>query len=104
MRQILPLMALLLTAGQSLAADATATGRQLLDGNCSRCHAIGAGDQSPHAQAPPFREVVKRYDPDSLQEALVEGPVTGHADMPEFTFTPEETDAIITYLKALEAR
>ena len=43
----------------------------------------------PNDKAPPFRDVVKKYDPDALEEALAEGIVTGHNNMPEFAFEPE---------------
>ena len=90
---------------QSLQADediARALGRSLLEINCSGCHAIGAEGASPHEGAPPFRELHERYDVGDLTEALVEGLVSGHPDMPEFTFTPEEAEAIVGYLRSLE--
>ena len=55
------------------------------------------------AKAPPFRNVVRKYDPSQLQEALAEGIVTGHNDMPEFVFEPDQISAIIAYLKTLKA-
>jgi mono/diheme cytochrome c family protein len=87
------------------AMDATpADGLAILEKNCSRCHAIGATGDSPHPQAPPFREVVKRYPVEDLEESLAEGIVSGHPDMPEFTFKPEEIGAIISYLNDLKAK
>lgn len=77
------------------------TGQALLEINCSGCHAVGAEGASPHDTAPPFRDLQLRYDVGDLTEALVEGLVSGHPDMPEFTFTPEEADAIVTYLRSL---
>ena len=59
---------------------------------------------SPLAKAPPFREVVTRYPPDSLGEALVEGIVTGHNEMPEFVFTADQASEIIAYLDSLVAK
>ncbi len=79
-----------------------AKGRALLEANCARCHAIGAADESKHKEAPPFRVVVTRYPPDNLAEALAEGLVSGHPDMPEFVFEPEEVEAITTYLDSLK--
>ncbi len=84
------------------AADSVSRGRSLLQDNCSRCHAIGAEGQSPHDKAPPFRAVMKIYRASSLSEALGEGLVTGHPDMPEFRFPPEDVGAIIDYLHTLE--
>lgn len=84
------------------AADISAQGRSLLEANCSRCHAIGSNEESKHKDAPPFRVIVKRYPPDNLAEALAEGIVSGHPDMPEFAFEPDEIGAIIAYLGTLK--
>jgi cytochrome c len=45
---------------------------------------------------------MKSYAADSLSEALAEGLVTGHPDMPEFVFPPEDVGAIVSYLQTLE--
>ncbi len=81
-----------------------AKGRAILEANCARCHAIGKEDASKHPEALPFREVVKRYPPDNLAEALAEGINSGHPDMPEFVFQPPEIEAIVTYLGTLMVR
>lgn len=78
-------------------------GRRALETRCSRCHAIGLEGASPHAEAPPFRDVVKRYPPESLEESLAEGITSGHPDMPEFVLAPDEIAAVVTYLHTLEA-
>ena len=78
-------------------------GEVLVTKNCARCHATGANGESPHKQAPPFRAVVKRYPLENLAEALAEGIVSGHADMPEFVFPPDEIDAILAYLGKLKS-
>ncbi len=100
MRIILSLFLLVFTSSLSRADD-IAAGRKLVEANCSRCHAIGKEGGSPLAKAPPFREVVTRYPPDSLGEALVEGIVTGHNEMPEFVFTADQASEIIAYLDSL---
>ena len=84
-------------------SDATkiAKGRAIVEANCARCHAIGMDDTSHHEEAPPFRVVVTRYPPENLAEALAEGIVSGHPDMPEFVFQPPEIDAILAYLSTL---
>ena len=76
-------------------------GRTIIEANCARCHAIGKHDLSQHDKAPPFRVVVTRYAPDNLAEALAEGIVSGHPDMPEFVFQPAEIEAIVAYLNTL---
>ena len=60
--------------GNAKSGDSPAdAGYGLLVQNCARCHSIGTSGNSPLAKAPPFREVVKRYDPSDLEEALAEG-------------------------------
>ena len=77
-------------------------GHEILRINCARCHAIDMTGDSPLAKAPPFREVIKRYDPSNLEEALAEGIVTGHSEMPVFTFEPDQIGAIVSYLSSLK--
>lgn len=98
------LAAFVMSLGSGDKQDETqaARGFDLLTSNCARCHAIGEDDLSPNEKAPPFREVVKKYDPDALEEALAEGIVTGHNDMPEFAFEPADVTAIIAYLDTLK--
>jgi len=77
-------------------------GKALLTSNCSRCHAIGTAGNSPHREAPPFRTLSRRYPIESLAEALGEGLITGHPDMPEFRFEVEDVSAILAYLESIQ--
>jgi cytochrome c len=95
---------LLVIASSLSRADDVAAGKTLVEANCSRCHAVGMEGDSPLAKAPPFREVVTRYPPESLGEALVEGIVTGHNEMPEFVFEADQAAEIIAYLDSLKAK
>jgi mono/diheme cytochrome c family protein len=79
----------------------TTRGAAILDEKCSRCHATGKSDTSRHPDAPPFRVIVTRYPVETLAEALGEGIITGHPDMPLFVFEPEEIDGILAYLSTL---
>lgn len=85
-------------------ANETLDGEAIVKAECSICHAIGATGESPNPKSPPFREIVKRYPPENLIEALGEGIVTGHSEMPEFIFEPEEIMAIVDYLNTLKSR
>ena len=76
-------------------------GRTIAEKNCARCHATGATGESPLQPAPPFRVLPQRYPIENLAEALAEGIVTGHSAMPEFTFKPDEIDALLTYIASL---
>jgi cytochrome c len=79
-----------------------ARGFTLVKQNCGVCHAIGRDDESSHPDAPPFRFVFRTYAASNLQEALAEGLVTGHPDMPEFIFPAQDVQAIVDYLSTLE--
>jgi cytochrome c len=92
----------LLAASQVFAGALPDKGEVLITKNCVRCHAIGATGESTHKEAPPFRQVVTRYPIENLAEALAEGILSGHPDMPEFVFAPGEIDAILSYLEKLK--
>ncbi len=78
-------------------------GQEIAEKLCSRCHAVGRGGRSPHAKAPPFRDLAKRYPVEHLAEALAEGIRTGHPDMPEFKLSPPDIGALLTYLREIGA-
>lgn len=82
--------------------DPVADGQALVTMYCADCHAVGATGDSPFPPAPRFRELHLRYDVEFLSEALVEGIVTAHPDMPQFEFDPQQAAAIVAYLKSLE--
>jgi mono/diheme cytochrome c family protein len=83
-------------------ADDIERGRAFVDSHCARCHATGPTGASPHKDAPAFRTLHRKYPVESLAEALAEGVITGHPDMPVFALAPEEIGEIIAYLKSLE--
>lgn len=83
------------------ANDQIVRGAGIVQEHCSRCHAVGPADESTHKDAPPFRFVVQKYPPETLAEALAEGIMVRHPDMPVFVFKPEEIEAIIAYLATL---
>jgi cytochrome c len=76
-------------------------GNDLLRQRCASCHAIGLTDRSRHPSAPEFRVIVGRYKPEMLAEALAEGILTGHPDMPVTSFEPHEIASILQYLEQL---
>ena len=90
-------------AGTAGAQDARlARGQKIIESQCARCHATGRSDASPLPKAPAFRTLSKRYPLHFLAEALAEGIVTGHNDMPAFRFSPDEIDAILAYLGSIQ--
>lgn len=76
-------------------------GRILVERECARCHAVSREGQSRHKLAPPFRDLQSRYPVEHLAEALAEGIVVGHKDMPEFLFEPDDIDSILAYISSL---
>jgi mono/diheme cytochrome c family protein len=109
-RMIFRFMVVRLFAAAALAAVAVPPsyaqtdkqGITLLTRDCSRCHAVGLSGASPRADAPPFRTLGTRYPIESLEEALGEGIMSGHPDMPEFRYDADEVGAIIDYLNAIQ--
>ena len=86
----------------AVAADDPQHGDALLREKCASCHAVGRSGESPHKFAPAFRTLGQRYPIDSLEEALGEGIVSGHPDMPEFQFSADDVADIIAYLKSIQ--
>lgn len=72
--------------------------------NCSGCHAIGRVGTSPNRRAPPFRTLGARYPLADLTEALTEGIISGHNEMPQFQFSGPQAQAIVAYLQSIQSR
>jgi cytochrome c len=89
------------TAPIAAEASSLERGRALAAQNCARCHATGSTGDSPVSAAPPFRVLPQRYPVENLAEALAEGIVTGHPEMPEFKFAPADIDALLGYIDSL---
>jgi cytochrome c len=77
-------------------------GETIVTRDCARCHATMRTGESAHPEAPAFRTLGKRYPIESLEEALGEGIISGHPDMPEFVFESADVGAIIAYLKSIQ--
>jgi mono/diheme cytochrome c family protein len=92
----------LLAAVAPAAAQDVKRGETLLTRDCGRCHAVGRTGDSPRKDAPVFSSLGKRYPIESLEEALGEGIMSGHPDMPEFKFDADDVGAIIAYLKSIQ--
>jgi len=103
MKASLILVAVLLPAASALAAPVK-RGETLLTRDCARCHAVGRTGDSPRKDAPAFRTLGQRYAIEALEEALAEGLMSGHPDMPEFSFDADDVGAIIAYLQSIQTR
>jgi len=77
-------------------------GLVLVQTHCSECHAIDRVGPSPLSNAPPLRDLHKRYPVEHLEEAFAEGILTGHPTMPQFQFEPDQISDLIAFLRSLE--
>ena len=102
MASLAGITALWCTTAAWASADPDA-GREFAAAVCGQCHATEPGTQSRLAEAPPFLEIVVKWPPDSLVEALAEGIVVSHSEprMPEFQLPPERIDDLISYMESL---
>jgi mono/diheme cytochrome c family protein len=89
--------------GPDTTAQAATRGQQLAARTCAGCHAVGPVGASPMAEATPFREVVRLYPLDRLEEAFAQGLVTSHPAMPAFVFRASEIDDLVAYLEPVKA-
>ena len=102
LRYALCCLALLsLRASGACAADASNSGKTILEKNCGLCHSLAAEGASPLPQAPPLREVYLKYPIDQLDEGFAEGMGSKHRDMPQIQFSPEQVAAILSYLGSI---
>jgi mono/diheme cytochrome c family protein len=91
-------------AAQSPLSEEAMAGHDIAERICSRCHAIGPEGASPHKDAPPFRIIAAKGNVQNLEEALAEGIVVGHPDMPQFQFSARDVGAIVAYLRSLSGK
>lgn len=98
----LAILSITTTASWSQMSPAEQRGRTFAQANCSNCHSIDKVSPSPLPIAPPFRDLHSRYPVERLEEALGEGIVTGHQNMPEFRLAPDQIGNFIAFLKTLE--
>jgi mono/diheme cytochrome c family protein len=81
--------------------DSAAKGKSLAEANCAICHAIYETGTSPLSIAPPFRDIATTYDPDELEDAFNDGVATNHPAMPDWQMTPDQANALATYIMTL---
>ncbi len=100
---LLPLSAVVPAAAADPLVD---EGQAIVKSHCSRCHAIGPTGESPDPESPPFRMLSKKYPVQNFKEALAEGIIVGHEDqgMPPFAFSPSQVEAVIAYLRSVQAK
>ena len=95
-------LALVFATPPAQARDSVRHGRALVKEFCGPCHAIGRRGKSPHAGAPPLREIGRNYDLDGIVERLQRGISSSHPDMPEFIFDRADAQAVQAYLRSIQ--
>ena len=79
-------------------------GEDLVSRHCAMCHAIGRSNTSPDSKAPPLRALTQRGLLDSLELSLGKGSLSGHPQMPAFSFQQQDVSAILRYLRSIQDR
>ncbi len=93
-----------MTASSFCAAAKSVTepdGKAILQSQCGRCHSIEKVGKSPLGNAPPLREIYRRYPIVRLEFELSEGVGSRHRAMPQIQFSSEQIDKILKYLKSI---
>jgi cytochrome c len=76
-------------------------GRGLAEANCATCHSLEAEGASPFADAPPFRDVAKRYTESELMDGFMEGLPVRHEAMPDWNMTEDQAIALSLFIMTL---
>lgn len=86
----------------SPASEMLAAGAQIAQAQCGACHNTNRAGPSPLPAAPEFRRISARYRLDVLREELQQGVHVGAAEMPKFSLTLAEIDALSAYLDSIQ--
>ncbi len=81
--------------------DALKRGYAIANDKCAHCHAILHDDIPPHAIVIPFRQLFTRFPIPMLVEARERGVIAGHDEMPMFSLTPSDAQALLAYIDSL---
>ena len=111
---VMSIAVLLLSGSTAVAADPSdaISGRRIADRFCGGCHAVARGP-SPLKDAPPFRDLHKRYRSGGLPQLLSEGmlqpsrmPEEGsprqHPRMPMAVLEDDQVRELTVYLRSLQ--
>jgi cytochrome c len=79
-----------------------AKGRELLERNCGRCHAVAADQQSRKSEAPNLWIVLGAWPSERLDVELAEGVGSHHPEMPQIQFSDDDITSIYYYLHGRE--
>jgi len=77
-------------------------GRELATARCGRCHAVGRTGDSPNPRSPRFRDLGVDFPFGGLREALMQGMIVGHPEMPIVHLSEVESGDLVAYLRSLQ--
>lgn len=93
-------------AAAALAADGQprlSRGQAIAEAQCGACHAVGLSDPSPTRinVNTAFRDLHKRYPIPMLVNAIRDGVIEGHDEMPAFRFSQSAMTDLLMYIDSL---
>ena len=106
-------LALLAGGAKARPSPRQAAGERIARTDCSECHAVGPG-KSPLADAPPFRDLHRRYPPGGgLNDLLAKGMITSetpveeggparHPRMPQVRLDEAQIGDLTAYLLSIQ--
>jgi len=95
-----------LSAASNLAeqsAKRAAQGEAIAKTSCAWCHAIGRKGDSPHADAPPFRDIHANHPILALRRPITRAIATPHDKMPKIPLSNDQVDEMIAYINSLQS-
>jgi tetratricopeptide (TPR) repeat protein len=76
-------------------------GHELVERNCSRCHAVGTQGRSPNPRAPEFRSLRHFYPLIALRKPITRAIAAPHDQMPAFGMSEAQIDMVVAYINSL---
>ena len=86
--------------GAALESGGEVSGHKLAEAWCKACHAVEPRTAGTHAAAPDFATIANQ--PSTTELSLKVFLRSNHPIMPNVVLTPEQTDAIVTYILGLK--
>lgn len=100
-----PVLIVMLPALAAAQPAPAARGLALARRDCGMCHALDMASPSRNAQAPPFRDLHKRFVVKDLDAGRLTALIGRHKErMPRFRLTPSEAAALVAYIQSVQGR
>lgn len=76
-------------------------GRDLARLLCAKCHVLSTSGESPHPDAPPFRDLLQKLTLEGIEDELAEGILMGHKPMPQWEFSGQQIYDLSSFIASL---